>query len=92
MLAARRLTACDAPCQLLALLSGSFIAANAILFGLESGGDAHIRYALPNYIIIHIVVVTLSAVWIYQRICMEGHSRSARAQNIRLGDPPESHP
>jgi hypothetical protein len=41
-------------------LMGAAIVSNALLFGLASGMDAHIRYALPAYVMIHASVTLLS--------------------------------
>jgi hypothetical protein len=37
---------------------------NALLFGLASGMDAHIRYALPAYAMCHASVTLLSLLWL----------------------------
>ena len=46
-------------------LTASAILINAMLFGLGSGLDAHIRYALPAYLMTHAAVVFLSLFWLY---------------------------
>jgi hypothetical protein len=47
------------------LLTVSTVLTNALLFGLESGIDAHVRYALPAYVMIHAWVAFLSVAWRY---------------------------
>lgn len=44
-------------------LTGAAIVSNALVFGLASGMDAHIRYALPAYVMTHASVTLLSLLW-----------------------------
>ena len=45
-------------------LIATAILTNALLFGLHSGMDTHIRYALPAYVMIHASAVLLSLLWL----------------------------
>jgi hypothetical protein len=45
-------------------LAATAIVINAVLFGLASGMDAHIRYALPAYVMCHASVTLLSLLWL----------------------------
>lgn len=45
-------------------LTATAIFGNALLFGLASGMDAHIRYALPAYVMCHASVTLLSLLWL----------------------------
>jgi hypothetical protein len=45
-------------------LAVTAIVVNAVLFGLASGMDAHIRYALPAYVMCHASVTVLSLLWL----------------------------
>lgn len=45
-------------------LAAAAIVINALLFGLASGMDAHIRYALPAYVMCHASVTLLSLLWL----------------------------
>jgi hypothetical protein len=55
-LTVRRLTWQSLKRSLLFWLSGTAIIVNGLLFGLESGMDSHIRYALPAYTILQTIV------------------------------------
>lgn len=48
-------------------LTVATILSNALLFGLASGMDAHIRYALPTYVMSHASVTLLSLLWLIPR-------------------------
>ncbi|MGH7335501.1 MAG: hypothetical protein ACREKS_22705, partial [Candidatus Rokuibacteriota bacterium] len=48
-------------------LTVAAILSNALLFGLASGMDAHIRYALPAYVMSHASVTLLSLLWLIPR-------------------------
>ena len=45
-------------------LTAATVLISATMFSLQSGMDAHIRYALPAYVMIHACVVFLSLVWV----------------------------
>jgi hypothetical protein len=49
------------------LLSLTCIVGNALLFGLEAGMDAHIRYALPSFVMLLAIVTVLSLLWLLDR-------------------------
>jgi len=49
--------------QLIAWLATAAVASNSLLFGLEAGMDAHIRYALPTYTIFQAAVAAMSLAW-----------------------------
>jgi hypothetical protein len=48
-------------------LAAVAILGNALVFGLASGMDAHIRYALPAYALIHASIALLSLLWFVPR-------------------------
>jgi hypothetical protein len=48
-------------------LTCAAILSNALLFGLASGMDANIRYALPAYVMTHTAVTLLSLLWVIPR-------------------------
>jgi hypothetical protein len=50
--------------QLIAWLVATLIASNSLLFGLEAGMDAHIRYALPTYTLFQAAVAAISLAWV----------------------------
>jgi hypothetical protein len=50
------------PLIVLAMIAAAF---NSVLFGLEAGMDAHVRYALPTYILILETVIVLSLLWLF---------------------------
>lgn len=50
--------------QLIAWLVALVITSNSLLFGLEAGMDAHIRYALPTYTLFQASVAAMSLTWV----------------------------
>ncbi|MDG2540118.1 hypothetical protein P5Y53_20745 [Dyella jiangningensis] len=50
--------------QLMAWLAVIVIVSNSLLFGLEAGMDAHIRYALPTYTLFQATVAAMSFAWL----------------------------
>lgn len=55
------------------------IAGNAFLFGLESGMDAHIRYALPTFVILQEAVTVLSLLWLFDSNPMQEEKSDVRS-------------
>ncbi|MBD3816386.1 MAG: hypothetical protein IE913_08055 [Halothiobacillus sp.] len=53
--------------QPLAFLTVACIGCNAVMFGLEAGMDAHIRYALPTFIMIFELISVASLMWLFDR-------------------------
>lgn len=53
--------------QPLVLLTAACVGCNAVMFGLEAGMDAHIRYALPSFIMIFELVSVASLMWLFDR-------------------------
>jgi hypothetical protein len=51
--------------QSIVLLTAVGIAGNALLFGLEAGMDAHIRYALPSFVMMLEMVTVASLLWLF---------------------------
>lgn len=51
----------------IAWLTTTMIASNSLLFGLEAGMDAHIRYALPTYTVVQALVAAMSLNWVLTR-------------------------
>lgn len=54
------------------------IATNSLLFGLEAGMDAHIRYSLPTYTLLQAIVATLFFDWL-----LFGQQRKSIANVVR---------
>jgi hypothetical protein len=58
--------------QPLMLLSVVCVGCNAVMFGLEAGMDAHIRYALPSFIMIFELVSVVSLMWLFDQSGSKG--------------------
>ena len=50
--------------SLMAWLTVIVVVSNSLLFGLEAGMDAHIRYALPTYTLFKAAVAAMSLAWL----------------------------
>jgi hypothetical protein len=61
--------------QPLVLLTAVCIGCNAVMFGLEAGMDAHIRYALPSFVMIFELISIISLLWFFDRPSSKGVSR-----------------
>jgi len=48
----------------MAWLTVIVVVSNSLLFGLEAGMDAHIRYALPTYTLFKAAVAAMSLAWL----------------------------
>lgn len=53
--------------QPLVLLTAACVGSNAVMFGLEAGMDAHIRYALPSFTMIFELISVASLMWLFDR-------------------------
>lgn len=58
--------------QPLMVMTAACIGCNAIMFGLEAGMDAHIRYALPSFVMIFEMTSIVSLLWLFDRRGLKG--------------------